>query len=254
MVSDFDAVVISDLHLGARNARSDDFLRFLDWVDTPRLIVAGDIFDRPNLTSLGPRDMAVLAALRDFGRQQEVVWLRGNHDPSLELFSALLAIDARDELLVDVGPQTYLVCHGHEWDPSMRMPSLIVDAADGIYRLCQIVDPSHGLARRLKHRSKRFVRAVDSLRRGAVAAARSRALAGVILGHTHVASETWIDGVHYLNSGCWTERPSGFVGIRGNRARRYFWESISRGPRARRRAVQPFAAPLGVALEGMSPA
>ena len=33
----------------------------------------------------------------------------------------------------------------------------------------------------------------------------------VILGHSHVVEERRVDGVHYLNCGCWTERPSTFV-------------------------------------------
>ena len=40
----FEAVVVSDLHLGARNSRTYDFLLFLESLETDRLISAGDIF------------------------------------------------------------------------------------------------------------------------------------------------------------------------------------------------------------------
>lgn len=237
MNPEFDAVVVSDLHLGARNARHGDFLEFLNWVRTPLLILAGDIFDRPNLDRFTPDDVRVFDTLRAFGTENRVVWLRGNHDPSLEWFWAVLGLTAHDETTLEIGSQTYMVCHGHEWDASIALPWLIVEGADAVYRFAQRLDRSHQLARRLKRGSKRFCRTVDKLRQSAVEEARGRGLAGVILGHTHVASETWVDGVHYLNCGCWTERPSGFVGVRGNRVRRYFWEPLARRSTRRQSTV-----------------
>jgi UDP-2,3-diacylglucosamine pyrophosphatase LpxH len=82
------------------------------------------------------------------------------------------------------------------------------------------------VARWLKRRTKYFVKAVDRIRQHAVAEAQQRGLDGVILGHSHVVEERRVDGVHYLNCGCWTERPSTFVGIRFDSAHTYEWESM----------------------------
>jgi UDP-2,3-diacylglucosamine pyrophosphatase LpxH len=41
----FDAVVVSDLHLGARNSRGTNFLRFLHTIRCQRLVLAGDLFN-----------------------------------------------------------------------------------------------------------------------------------------------------------------------------------------------------------------
>ena len=35
-------------------------------------------------------------------------------------------------------------------------------------------------------------------------------------------------GCHYLNSGCWTEKPCSFVGVQGSEARLYDWDPVSR--------------------------
>jgi UDP-2,3-diacylglucosamine pyrophosphatase LpxH len=215
-MSRFDTVVISDLHLGARNARPEDLLRFLDWVDDPRL------------RGLEHAHARAFEALRDFARTHRVTWICGNHDPHATWWRGVLGIEAQQELVCDFGGQGYLICHGHRWDSSLQLPAPIIAAADGIYHACQWLDPSHRLARRLKRGSKCFCRVVESLRRHAISEARERRLAGVILGHSHVASDVQSDGVHYLNSGCWTERPAGFVGVRDGQPRRYFWEAILR--------------------------
>jgi UDP-2,3-diacylglucosamine pyrophosphatase LpxH len=221
----FDAVVVSDLHLGALNSRREDLLRFLDWLDTPHLILNGDIFDHPRLRRLGPADLEVIGRLRQRSEWSRVTWLRGNHDPSENWFRDLLGLAPCDELLLPVGGRPYLVCHGHVWDRSLDLPDWIITAAEAIYRLAQGVDGSHHLARRLKHGSRKFQRAIESMTSRAVETGRSRELAGIVWGHCHVAADQHLSGLHLLNTGCWTETPSAFVGIRDGVARTFFWDT-----------------------------
>ncbi len=223
MIQRFDAVVVSDLHLGARNARTEDFLRFLDKLQTKRLIVNGDLFDDERLRSLRPCDIRLIEALRQYARVSEVEWLRGNHDPPEDWFNGLLGLQPLEETILDVYGAKYLVYHGHGFDRSMNLPNVVIATADAIYAGCQWIDPSHRLARVLKRKSKMFCRSVEQLRRRAIQMAHDRDLAGVILGHTHVAADAWFEGKHYLNSGCWTEKPCGFIGVRHGRAMHYTW-------------------------------
>jgi UDP-2,3-diacylglucosamine pyrophosphatase LpxH len=235
----FDAIVVCDLHLGARISRTEDFLRFLDEIETERLVVAGDVFDDPWLRGLERRHVRVLEVLRDLGRFGCVEWLCGNHDPSADWFAGVLGIEPADETVLDVDERRYLVCHGHVRDTALELPPAILKSADAIYRTCQWLDPSHRLARQLKRRSKRFTNSIEKLRHWAIAEARRRSFEGVILGHTHAAEETRMDGVHYLNSGCWTERPSGFVGVRYGEVRQYFWDQCVVSVTDRRGATTP---------------
>jgi UDP-2,3-diacylglucosamine pyrophosphatase LpxH len=224
----FDTVVVSDLHLGARNSRGNDFLRFLHTLQTDRLVLAGDLFNDHRLRGLQERDVQVVELLRQYARGVHVDWVVGNHDPSPDWFAGLLGITAVEEVILDVGRERYLVYHGHGWDPSLTWPQLVVDTADAIYFACQWLDPSHRLARSLKRSSKHFLHVTDVLRGRAIDEAQRRDFAGVILGHSHLACEARAAGVHYLNSGCWTEKPSSFVGIRGGRARLYDWDPVAR--------------------------
>ncbi len=143
----FDAVVVSDLHLGARNSCTDEFLKFLDALQTRRLIVNGDLFDDERLRSLRPRDIRVIDALRQYARTCQVEWLLGNHDPPEDWFAGLLGLNTQDEAYLDVGGGKYLVYHGHGWDRSMSLPTVVNATADAIYAGCQWLDPTHRLAR-----------------------------------------------------------------------------------------------------------
>ncbi len=241
----FDTVVVSDLHLGARNARTDDFLTFLSSLRTDRLVLAGDFFDSPQLRGLTTRHVKVLDSLRQLSRRAEVIWIRGNHDPNPEWFTAIFDLQLRDEMLLDVAERKYLVCHGHLWDKALNWPWWIVYSAEAVYRACQVVDRSHLLARYLKRKSKWFCKVVDGLRTKSVSAARHLGYDGVIVGHSHVASDMVLDGVHYVNCGCWTERPAGFVGIRRGEVRHYHWESDQ--PQAAEPAPAPARLPSRLA-------
>lgn len=224
----FDTVVISDLHLGARNSRTDDILLFLDELTVDQLVIAGDLFDSPVLHGLNSQHLRVLEVLRQFGRSSEFVWLRGNHDPDDAWCRDVLDLSIQDELVLNVDERAYLISHGHLWDRTLLLPGVIIDAADTVYHFAQRIDPSHNLARWLKRKTKLFCRAVAGMRREALAAAGLRHFDGVILGHSHVASDEYQEDLHYLNCGCWTEQPTGFVGIRAGVAQQFAWRAPTR--------------------------
>lgn len=220
----FDAVFVSDLHLGARNSRAEDFLHFLDTIETDLMVVNGDLFDSPHLRGMDQRHVDVLAGLRRLGRTADIRWVLGNHDPSPDWFSAVLGIRAEDEVELEIGGMRYLICHGHRWDSAMQFPHWLIETADAIYRGFQCVDPTHRVARFLKYKSKQFLRVAGRMRCKALTHARAQRYDGICVGHTHMAGDFELDGVRYFNSGCWTERPATFIGVRNGRPRIYSWD------------------------------
>jgi len=58
---------------------------------------------------------------------------------------------------------------------------------------------------------------------GAVAFAREGGFAGVITGHTHFHHDEHIDGIHFLNTGCWVDHPCSYVQVEGGVARLRHW-------------------------------
>lgn len=221
----FDSVIVSDLHLGARNSRAGEFLRFLDTISAETLIINGDIFDSNRLRGLEGCHVEVLGALRRLTSQTKIRWLIGNHDPAPHWFQDVLGVKAEHEIDLEIGDKRYYLCHGHRWDGAMHLPWFVVEGADAVYRGCQWLDPTHKLARHLKYKSKQFLKVAERMRNKAVTYARQHGYDGVIVGHTHMAGDLLLDGVHFLNSGCWTERPSNFVGVRQDVARVFSWEA-----------------------------
>ena len=220
----FDVVIVSDLHLGARNARTQEMMDFLQAIETNRLIINGDIFECPRLGGLKTQHVQVLEALRNFERRAELTWLIGNHDPSPDWFRGILGIEIEEQTSFRVSGRQYLVAHGHRWDRAMRLPWPIIRSADAIYHAFQLLDPTHKLARGLKAKSKRFLKVVERLQRKAATYAKLNDYDGVVLGHTHTLHDDYENGIHCLNSGCWTERPASFVGVRHGAVRTYVWD------------------------------
>lgn len=71
------------------------------------------------------------------------------------------------------------------------------------------------LAEWLKKKSKRWGGVLEFVRDQAVALARAEGIAGIITGHTHFAEDSIVNGVHYVNTGCWTEYPCAYVTVNG---------------------------------------
>jgi len=210
-----NTIIVSDLHLGARNSRTDLLAELLDG-DFDRLILNGDTVDSPDLRRFRPCDWRIIDALRAVARSRELVVVRGNHDVPAHgdmvrcagLLTALLGTEPREEYELDAAGGRYLVLHGDRFDSTMNL-TWVGGAADAIYRSVQQF--SRPAAHFLKAASKHVGGVVGAVRRGALAYARERGLTGIITGHTHFADDETVDGVHFLNTGCWVDHPCSYV-------------------------------------------
>jgi UDP-2,3-diacylglucosamine pyrophosphatase LpxH len=222
-----NTLIVSDLHLGARNSRTDLIADLLE-TDFDRLVLNGDTVDSPDLRRFRPCDWRVIDALRAAARSRELVLVRGNHDVpahgdparATDLLTGLLGTELRDEYVLDVGSERYLVVHGDRFDGTLNL-TWVGDAADLIYRGVQRL--SRPAAHFLKAASKHVCGVVGAVQRGALAHARKRGLAGIITGHTHFSHDERIDGLHYLNTGCWVDHPCSYVQVQGGVARLRHW-------------------------------
>ena len=213
-----DAVIISDLHLGAHNCETAPLLDLLDRIErgslsTRRLVVNGDIFDSIDFRRMRPAHWEVLAALRRLAERIEVVWLTGNHDGPAEMVSLLLGVPVLDEYLLESGGRRFLVLHGHLFDDFIRGHKTLTTLADWGYAILQRLDRSHELSRRIKRVSKIFLRYRETIVGGSIERARQAGCEGVICGHVHHAEVVTTRGVEYVNSGCWTERPPTYLTV-----------------------------------------
>ncbi|MGH7226116.1 MAG: metallophosphoesterase, partial [Gemmataceae bacterium] len=117
-----DAVIVSDLHLGAANSRYREIERLL-WQlarRTDRVVLNGDIVDHWNLPRWPRTHFAALDSLRRLGERVEVVWIAGNHEESSARGRAVLELPFADEYRFTSAGVPMLCQHGHQYDDFIR--------------------------------------------------------------------------------------------------------------------------------------
>jgi UDP-2,3-diacylglucosamine pyrophosphatase LpxH len=237
-------VVASDLHLGSRNCQAALFGRLLQ-TEFDRLILNGDILNSVNLKKLKPEHWDVLSRLRDIARCRELILLRGNHDGipatgaslgQADVLPMLLGVPLHHEYHLEMGDRHYLILHGDRFDPTLNAP-ILTDAADWCYQAMQKLNKK--AAKWLKRRVKKLGGVLEFVKRRSVHYAKSLGCQGVIAGHTHFSDDEWIDNVHYLNSGCWVDRPCTYLVAEEDRFRLCYWDEAESTARERKRFPLP---------------
>jgi UDP-2,3-diacylglucosamine pyrophosphatase LpxH len=213
-----DAVIVSDLHLGAANSRHRE-LECLLWQvarRTNRIVFNGDLVDHWNLSRWPREHFETLDSLRRLSERVEVVWIAGNHEESSAKANGILDLPFVDEYRFASACVPVLCQHGHQYDNFIRAHPVLTWLGDLVYRLAQAADSTHRLARCLKCRSKILLACAEAVAAGAVREARRVRCGLVTTGHTHLADLSEMeDGVCYANTGCWTEKPASYLTVEG---------------------------------------
>ncbi len=240
--SSMNTLILSDLHLGARNSRAD-LLAALLKSDFDRLVLNGDIVDSPDPRRLGRPDWRVVVLLQAVARRGDLIVVRGNHDElpgpanprgSTGFVADLLGAPVVEEFTLEVGDDRYLVTHGDQFDGTMNL-TWVGDAADWCYRGIQRLH--RPLAHWVKGASKHVCGVVDAVQRGALAYARENDYDGVITGHTHFCHDEFVGGIHFLNTGCWVDSPCSYVRAEGALVRLLHWHGEGVAVRREKRPV-----------------
>lgn len=213
-----DTLIISDLHLGAKVSRSKQVLALLRHHSFRRLILNGDVFDDLNFKRLKADDWKLLSFIRKMSHPRtgvDVIWVIGNHDGGVaDVLSHLLGVPVYEEYTFEIAGQRHLAIHGHQFDMWVRNRVVITAVATTLYTLLQVVDRKKRVSRWVKRKSKEWLRMGDKIGHAATRHARNHYDAHIVhCGHTHLAVETEINGVRYVNSGSWTDAPSQYVTI-----------------------------------------
>ncbi len=223
----FDAIVISDLHLGSDVCQAKLLEEFLIWAvgHCRELVINGDIFDDLNFKRLTKRHFACLKVIRRHSDRDNfrLVWVRGNHDGPADIVSHIVGVDILDEYVYENGQVRLLILHGDQFDTFTTSYPLLTDAAVGVFYFIQKWMP-HRAARWIRRISKRWQRNSERVESRAREYARSHGFRFVTCGHTHLPMESERDGVRYVNSGTWTDYPPcPFVVVEGDQVRLEHW-------------------------------
>jgi UDP-2,3-diacylglucosamine pyrophosphatase LpxH len=224
----FDAIILSDIHLGSSNCQAKSLCRFLEMIHdeeivTNRLILNGDVFDSIDFRRLSKTHWKVLSLIRKLSDRIDIIWISGNHDGSPEIISHLLGVTVKDEHVESSGGREVLFLHGHAFDDFLDAHPILTWMGDCVYFLLQWIDQTHYFAKLAKRGSKTFLRCAQKIEEGAIDYARKRGCQIVCCGHTHHSVAKRDLPVAYYNSGCWTELPCTYLTLQNGGVELHFF-------------------------------
>ena len=252
----YNAIFLSDFHLGSRLAKARELLDFVEAHDAAVWYLVGDIYDIKRLRRrpYWPAEHGrVIRALRRKARAgARIVYLPGNHDPELRDRQGhrpgLPGIEVREQALhVTAEGRTLLVLHGDQHEPPLGHRPITYAWGCTAYLagvgLSELIGRGRArlglgywsLSAALKDRALPRVPLVARYRANLRAAARAQGADGVVCGHIHHASAELAEGILYVNCGDWVDSCTALVEDGDGRLGLVRWSGRSR--RARDRAA-----------------
>ena len=207
------AIVVSDLHIGSRYFLHENFAQFLKNIpEDAEFILDGDIINNP-YAKMKPADQQILDRFGEMSLRQKVVWVRGNHDNGY-IPDNLGNIQIKKHHALQ---KRLFITHGDFFDEVMPRSQMFIKAFKMMHdlRVKLGARPIH-----VAQYAKKWKSFYEYLRKNvmlnAVNYAAANGFEAVSCGHTHYAEEQFVNGIKYLNTGAWTERPTYYVCVTDN--------------------------------------
>jgi len=232
-----DTLIISDIHFWSDLCRAKALRKMLDLFECRRVIVNGDAFDHLKIgfsariryelqnkpynegkRRLKKSHFDVLKRLSGMAKPEnncEEIMVEGNHDAGLaEFLGCLVGMLVYQEFTWEYQGERFLAIHGDQFDQFYSNHWLFSEIVTWIYQIYQGLGSwTHPVCKILKHKAKQYTRAFDLVAHHAIAYAKKRGVKHIMCGHTHMAEHREVDGIHYYNSGSWTEVPCSCITI-----------------------------------------
>jgi len=221
------AIIVSDLHLGTKDSKAEEFIEFIETHPTDLLILNGDIVDGWALnrgTKWKKPHTKVISKLLQLSNKTRIIWIRGNHDEFIQEFigTHLGAIEIREDYKLDINNtmESYYIFHGDVIDVFItkykwlsKIGSVGYDFALWLNRVYNIYRkwrklPYISISQKIKESVKVATNYVNDFEVTALSMATKKGCNGVICGHIHQPADRMINGKRYLNSGDWVENMS----------------------------------------------
>ena len=226
----YKTIVVSDVHLGTKDSKAKELVRFLKKNSCETLILNGDIIDGWRLKKGGKwkkkhtRFFRVVLKMIEKSNTK-VIYVRGNHDDFLDHllpfdFGGLKVVK---EYVLYSNKKKFWVIHGDIFDSITTNMVWLAKLGDVGYTLLLYVNklynnwrvkrglPYYSLSKVIKAKVKKAVSYISDFEKELVSLARQRHYDGVMCGHIHHPAIMDFDGVMYFNSGDWVESLSALV-------------------------------------------
>ena len=233
----YQAVVVSDLHLGTKDSKAEEFIEFLEEHPTDLLILNGDIIDGWALNrgaKWKKQHTKVISKLLQLSNKTQIIWIRGNHDEFIQDFigTHLGRIEIKEDYRLTIQRwvegdifrnENYYIFHGDVVDVFItkykwlsKIGAIGYDFALTLnrwynrYRKWRNL-PYQSISQKIKSGVKAATNYINDFETTALSMASKKGCNGVICGHIHQPEDRMINGKRYLNSGDWVENMSAIL-------------------------------------------
>jgi UDP-2,3-diacylglucosamine pyrophosphatase LpxH len=219
-------IIMSDLHLGARQSQTDKILKFLDENESEVLILNGDIIDGWAIKSGGKWKKNCSKIFRRFMKRSEegtkVIYIRGNHDDFLKPFVPFKMNNieiVRKYVHTGIDGRTYYCFHGDVLDFVIMKFRWLAKIGGWSYDLVirfntfynyirkKLNLPYHSLANTIKQSVKGAINFVSDFETNAIGLTKQMGYDVAVCGHIHYPK---IEN-EYMNSGDFCENTTCLV-------------------------------------------
>ena len=226
----YQAIIASDLHLGIKDSKADEFIEFLDKHPTDLLILNGDIIDGWALNrgaKWKKKHTKVISKILKLSNKTQIIWIRGNHDEFIQEFIGTnfghIEIKEDYKLHINNTMENYYIFHGDVVDVFItkykwlsKIGSIGYDFALWLNRIYNGYRkwrklPYISISQKIKASVKAATNYINDFETTALSMASKKGCNGVICGHIHQPADMVIDGKRYLNSGDWIENMSAIL-------------------------------------------
>lgn len=233
----YQTIIVSDLHLGTKDSKAEEFIEFIENHPTKLLILNGDIIDGWALNR-GAKwkkyHTKVISKLLKLSNKTKIIWIRGNHDEFIQEFidSSFGNIEIKEDYVLQFSEHVeydiwrrhcFYVFHGDVIDVFItkykwisKIGSVGYDFALWLnrwynrYRKWRNL-PYQSISQKIKEGVKQATMYINDFETTALKMAEKKGCNGVICGHIHQPEDRVINGKRYLNSGDWIENMSALL-------------------------------------------
>lgn len=224
---------ISDLHLGCKKSQVDLIYKFIKENEFEKLYLVGDVVDIWRMKQSGFLDPTVgqlhiniiQRLLKMAKKGCQIYYIYGNHDEFLSHFidehNSFGNIHFLEKIVHETSSgKKYIVIHGHQFDLITRYSPWISKLGDSGYEFLIWLNGFYNNIRRIfgmrywslskyiKLKVKKAATFMSNYSEAVAKYAADQDCDGIICGHIHHAEMKIINGRHYVNCGCWTDKSS----------------------------------------------
>jgi UDP-2,3-diacylglucosamine pyrophosphatase LpxH len=221
----YKAIIVSDLHLGTKDSKAEEFIEFLETHPTELLILNGDIIDGWAInrgSKWKKQHTKVISKLLKLSNKTQIIWIRGNHDEFIQEFigSHFGGIEIREDYILELTNKKYYIFHGDVIDVFITKYKWLAKIGAVGYDFALWLNrwynnyrkwknlPYQSISQKIKGGVKAATNYINDFETTALSMASKKRCDGVICGHIHQPEDRMINGKHYLNSGDWIENIS----------------------------------------------